>query len=290
MANEVIRGRAVRLPGAGAVRRLGIEAGLLLVLFAAYKWGRTLVLGGVGESMANASWLWHLERVLHLPGEGTVQGWVTASHDVTFLANVYYVSVHFPGTAALLIWLYARHRSAYFRVRTELVLLTAAGLVVQTLFPLAPPRLAGVGLMDTMTAVGPSAYPQAADGIANQYAAMPSLHVGWALLVAVAVLRVSRSPWRWVIAAHAPITVLVVVSTANHYWLDGIVAAALLAAAIALTAAFSRRRTRSNTPAKPAVAAVRWDTPKAPTTPQADGVGVAWEDEGRRERELVPVP
>ncbi len=123
-----------------------------------------------------------------------------------------------------------RHRPSYARVRNELVVLTAAGLVVHMLFPLAPPRLAGIGAVDTMLTVGPSAYPAAADGIANKYAAMPSLHIGWALLVAVAVVRVSRSPWRWAVALHAPATVLVVVVTANHYWTDGIVAAALSAA------------------------------------------------------------
>lgn len=227
MASVAMR-RGVRL------RPLVTEVGLLAVLFAFYKWGRTLVEHGPGEAMANAAWLWHFERSW-LPNEVDFQQWALGWDHTAFLANVYYVGVHFPGTAALLVWLYVRHRSSYSRVRNELVALTAAGLVVHTLFPLAPPRLAGVGAVDTMLTVGPSAYPAgAAEGIANQYAAMPSLHIGWAILVAVAVVRVSTSPWRWVVAMHAPITVFVVVVTANHYWTDGIVAAALLAGAMAL--------------------------------------------------------
>lgn len=223
------------------VRPLATEAGLLLVLFAFYKWGRTLVEHGPGEAMANAAWLWGFERS-YLPNEVDFQQWALGWDHTAFLANVYYVGVHFPGTALLLVWLYTRHRASYSRVRNELVALTAAGLVVHMAFPLAPPRLADIGAVDTMLTVGPSAYPAAADGIANQYAAMPSLHIGWAILVAVAVVRVSRSRWRWVVALHAPVTVLVVVVTANHYWTDGIVAAVLLAAAMALVSLVGRVR------------------------------------------------
>nr|BFE28862.1 hypothetical protein GCM10010200_011130 [Actinomadura rugatobispora] len=78
---------------------------------------------------------------------------------------------------------------------------------------------------------------------------MPSLHIGWALLVVLAVLRVSRSPWRWVVALHAPATVLVVVVTANHYWLDGMVAAALLGGAVAV-AALGRPRAAARVPGR----------------------------------------
>ncbi len=226
MANGVIRGgRTWR-----SARPLMTEVALLLGLFAFYKYGRTLVEHGPGEALSNAHRLWGFERSW-LPNEVSLQHWALEWDHTAFLSNLYYVSVHFPGTALLLVWVYARHRDSYRRVRNELVVLTGAGLVVHLLFPLAPPRLAGVGAVDTMLTVGPSAYPAAADGIANQYAAMPSLHIGWALLVAITVVRVSASRWRWVVALHAPITVFVVVVTANHYWTDGLVAALLLAGA-----------------------------------------------------------
>ncbi|TDC91088.1 inositol phosphorylceramide synthase [Actinomadura sp. 7K507] len=228
----------------GRMRPLATEAGLLVILFAFYKWGRALFEHGPGEAMSNAAWLWEFQRSW-LPSEVDFQQWALGWDHTAFLANVYYVGMHFPGTALLLVWLYLRHRSSYGRVRNELVVLTGAGLLVHMLFPLAPPRLAGIGAVDTMMSVGPSAYPApGADGIANQYAAMPSLHVGWAVLVAVAVVRVSRSRWRWVIAMHAPVTVFVVVVTANHFWTDGLVAAALLAGAMALVSVFERVRQR----------------------------------------------
>ncbi|WP_131742088.1 phosphatase PAP2 family protein [Actinomadura roseirufa] len=258
MVSEVVgmRGRAWR-----SVRPLATEVTLLLALFAVYKWGRTVVESGPGEAMANARWLWGFERGW-LPSEVSLQHWALGWDHTAFLANLYYVSVHFPGTALLLIWLYVRHRPSYARVRNELVVLTAAGLAVHMLFPLAPPRLAGVGAVDTMTTVGPSAYPAAADGVANQYAAMPSLHIGWALLVAIAVVRVSRSPWRWVVALHAPVTVFVVVVTANHYWTDGLVAAALLAGAMAAVAVAGRLRRPSAAGPRDTAAAVA--VPPAP--------------------------
>jgi hypothetical protein len=237
----MVSGAAMSGAVGSRVRPLLTEVGLLAVLFAFYKWGRTLIEQGPGQAMANAHLLWRFEREW-LPSEVGFQHWALGWDHAAFLANLYYVSVHFPATALLLIWLYARHRASYARVRNELVALTAAGLVVHTLFPLAPPRLAGIGAVDTMLTVGPSAYPAAADGIANQYAAMPSLHIGWAILVAVAVVRVSRSRWRWVVALHAPLTVLVVVVTANHYWTDGIVAALLLAGAMALVPLAGRMR------------------------------------------------
>ncbi|MFI0349323.1 phosphatase PAP2 family protein [Actinomadura sp. 9N407] len=239
MANEAIPMRPVLWMG--RVRPLLTEAGLLLALFAVYKFGRQLVDGGVGAAMANAKAVWDTERAMALPDEIWIQDFVLSWEPAAFLANLYYVGVHFPATALLLVWLWVRHPAAYTRVRNELVVLTAAGMAVHMLYPLAPPRLAGLGMTDTMLSVGPSAYPAAADGFANQYAAMPSLHVGWALLVALAVLRVSPSPWRWVLALHAPVTVLVVVVTANHYWLDGMVAAALLGGTV-LVVALARRR------------------------------------------------
>jgi hypothetical protein len=157
-----------------------------------------------------------------------MQHWALGGEPVTRLCNLYYFGAHFPATAAMLAWLFIFKRSAYPRVRLELMLLTACGLVLQALFPLTPPRLADLGLVDTMRAVGPSTYPDGDQGIANQHAAMPSLHIGWAILVAIVVTRVATTKWRWLVWIHPTLTTFVVIVTANHYWLDGIVATALL--------------------------------------------------------------
>jgi hypothetical protein len=91
------------------------------------------------------------------------------------------------------------------------------------------------GLVDTGRLVGPSPYGDVdTQGLANQFAAMPSLHVGWALVIAVGLITVGRGRRRWLWLAHPAATLFVVVSTANHYWLDGIVAVTLLAVALFL--------------------------------------------------------
>jgi hypothetical protein len=88
---------------------------------------------------------------------------------------------------------------------------------------------------------GPNVYgPPAGGSIANQFAAMPSLHIGWAMLVAIGLIAATRSRWRWLWLAHPIITILVVVATANHWWLDGIVALLLLAGALAASVAVDR--------------------------------------------------
>jgi hypothetical protein len=120
---------------------------------------------------------------------------------------------------------------------------------VHLAFPLAPPRmLTDVGFIDTAAAYGPSVYgPPASDSLANQYAAMPSLHVGWAVLVAAGLIAATRSRWRWLWLLHPIVTALVVAGTGNHYWIDGFAACLLLAGA---TVALSRSRRSDSGPSR----------------------------------------
>ena len=100
-----------------------------------------------------------------------------------------------------------------------------------------------LGFVDTGALFGPNVYgPPEGGSIANQFAAMPSLHIGWATLVAIGLIVATRSRWRWLWLAHPIITILVVVGTANHWWLDGIVALVLLAGALAVSVGLDRVR------------------------------------------------
>ncbi|MEU4170129.1 phosphatase PAP2 family protein [Streptomyces sp. NPDC026665] len=212
---------------------------LLLVvgLFVVYKAGRLLATGRTDEAFADAHRVWGWERTLHLPGEGAVQGALLDSDTLVHLANTYYATVHFPATAAFLVWLYLRRPAHYVWARRILALVTGAALVGHLVFPLAPPRLlAGTGLVDTGQVYGPTVYGAhpAADALANQFAAMPSLHFGWALMVAIGLITATRSRWRALWLLHPLLTLLVIVGTANHYWLDAVVATALLCLALAV--------------------------------------------------------
>ncbi|MET7426599.1 phosphatase PAP2 family protein [Dactylosporangium sp. NPDC005555] len=226
-------------------------AELLLVvgLFLAYKMGRLLVDGRVGQAYANAKLVWHAERAMWLPDEAALQHLLLTSEVVIRSANVYYAVVHFPATVAFLVFMYIFRPEHYIRFRRILAWLTAAGLVMHFAFPLAPPRmLAGIGMLDTAARFGPSVYgPPQTDTLSNQYAAMPSLHVGWALVVALGLIVSTRSRWRWLWLAHPILTTVVVVGTANHYWLDGIVGAALVGA-LMLAVGHVRKRTAAPVP------------------------------------------
>lgn len=209
---------------------------LVAVLFTAYKLGRMLAAEHMTEAFHNASQLWDLERTLHLPSELGVQDWLLQAPSAVRAANVYYEFVHFPATAIFLVWLYLRRPAHYRWARTVLVLLTAAALLVHFVLPLAPPRmLNGLGFVDTGAVYGPGVYgtPEH-DHLSNQFAAMPSLHIGWAVLVAAGLIITTTHRWRWLWAAHPVITTFVVIATANHYWLDGIVAVALLVITIVI--------------------------------------------------------
>jgi PAP2 superfamily len=222
--------------------RLPLELLLLFTLFVGYRAGRLLTSNHTAAAFANAREVWHIERWLHLPMEQDVQGWLLHSVRLAELANTYYAVVHFPATVAFLVWMFLRRPAHYFWVRRTLIILTAASLVGHVAFPLTPPRMQpGLGFVDTGALFGPNVYgPPAGGSIANQFAAMPSLHIGWAMLVAIGLIASTRSRWRWLWLAHPVITILVVVATANHWWLDGIVALLLLAGALAASLAVDR--------------------------------------------------
>ncbi|MFD4046314.1 phosphatase PAP2 family protein [Streptomyces sp. NPDC058611] len=227
-------------PAAGpraARRRLIRELLLVAGLFTVYKAGRTLSTGRTDEAFRNAGWIWDAERTLHLPGEGLVQGLLLHGETLVRTANTYYAGVHFPATALFLVWLYARRPAHYLWARRVLVVLTGAALALHLALPLAPPRMLGAAhLVDTGQVYGPTVYraAPAADTMANQFAAMPSLHFGWALMLALGMMAATRSRLRVLWLLHPLVTLLVIVGTANHYWLDAIVGTVLLGAALLL--------------------------------------------------------
>ena len=222
---------AARRSPAATFRAVSLELLLVAGLLLAYRFGRLVVAHPRTVAVGNATHLIGWERALRLPNELLVQHALLASHTVTRLANIYYVSVHFPLTAAFLVWLFVRSRSQYYEIRTAMALLTGFALIIHAVFPLAPARmLHGLGFVDTAAVYGPSVYASSpeTDRVTNQFAAMPSLHFGWAVMVALGFVRVGRSRLRWLWIAHPVVTLLVIVGTGNHYWADAVVATLLL--------------------------------------------------------------
>jgi hypothetical protein len=208
------------------------ETALILGLFSFWQLAGRLSLLRLDAARGHALWLWHVERTLHLPSEIATQRIFLPHPTIIKAFNVYYATMHFPGLIVFLIWLWARHREYYPPVRNVVAMVTAACLLIQ-LIPVAPPRMfTELGFVDTAIRYGQSVYGAVGSGFADQLSAMPSVHVGWAVLVAVYVIKISASPWRWLVLVHTTLTILIVTVTANHWWLDGVVAVMLLVMAI----------------------------------------------------------
>jgi hypothetical protein len=200
------------------------ETGIIAGLYSLWQLAGTLSVVGTSGAYARGRWIEHVEHNLRLPSEQTVQHGIVAHPVLVQACNIYYATMHFGGLFVFLLWLFVRHRDAYSRVRTTLALTTLVCLVIE-LLPVAPPRLLP-GFVDTAKQYGQSVYSL---GIApDQLSAMPSVHVAWAALVAWVVWRLGRGPLRYLGWLHLAMTGYVVVATANHFWLDGIVAVAVL--------------------------------------------------------------
>ncbi len=224
---------ALRAVGWSRSAAAATEATIVASLYTAWQLIGTVTHRNVEGATANALTVWHAQQALHLPSELAMQQAITPHPWLVQLANGYYVYGHFNPVILMLGWVFLRHRSAYPRVRLLLCLLTAAAFVVHFV-PVAPPRLMPqLGFRDVALEYGQSVYGSFGEGIPGQLLAMPSLHVGWAILLAYVVVTTSRSRWRWLAVAHPVLMSIDVAVTANHWWADGIVCGVLLVLCIA---------------------------------------------------------
>jgi len=236
--------RLARRPRLIATATFTQETALVLALFALWQFAGSFAVMGPDGALARGRWIWDLERVLYLPSETSLQRLFLPHPMLVQASNLYYDVLHFPVLIACLIWLFVKHRDRYVRLRTTLVALTGACLLLQ-LIPVAPPRmLPGTGMVDTAVLYHQSVYATHAGFEPDQLSAMPSVHVGWAILVAIMVITVARSPWRWLALLYPVLTSLAVVVTANHFWMDGIVAGLVLVAVLLVQSAGTRLAAR----------------------------------------------
>jgi hypothetical protein len=207
------------------------ELPLILVVYVAYSCARLLARGDTGTATENGIAILRLERALLLNAEEPLNDLFTHQAALGIPASFLYASLHYLVTPLVLVWLFRRRPLRYRLMRTWLMVSTLLGLVGFTLLPTAPPRLlsSGYGFVDSLAQY--SAYgwwsdaasaPSGLGDMTNQYAAMPSLHVGWALWCGVALWWYGRpSPLVRAAAVGYPLlTALVVMGTANHYLLD----------------------------------------------------------------------
>lgn len=218
---------------------------LLAVVYVAYSAGRLLARGDVNTAVDHGLAILRAEKALLLDAETPLNRLFTDVPAIGIPADFLYASLHYLVTPAILIWLFRRRPGHYRAARTWLMLSTVLGLVGFTLMPTCPPRLldASHGFVDTMAQYSSYGWwgaeasaPRGLGGLTNQYAAMPSLHVGWALWCGVLMWRYGRTPLMKTLGVAYPlITVIVVMGTANHYFLDAVAGAAVMGVGALLT-------------------------------------------------------
>ena len=245
------------------IRSFAREFAVVMTLLGIWQYIGRFVRTHVDGAYIHARWVQNFQHTIHLPDELKFQELLLPHEWLVRSMNTYYAFAHLNGMALFLVWVWWRRRPAFRTVRNTIVGTTLICLVVQAI-PVAPPRLLpNTGYVDTALRYGQSVYGEYATGVASQLTAMPSVHVAWAGIVCWYVTKLGRGPLRCIGALHLVITVLVVAGTANHWWLDGIVALGIMLVVIAgqwLVArwwsAFRMRDAREPVPGTPVVSEV----------------------------------
>ncbi|WP_251072332.1 phosphatase PAP2 family protein [Streptomyces sp. ISL-43] len=206
--------------------RIWFEVLLIAVSYWTYSLIRNAVPEQKAAALANADWIWRTERTLGIAVEESVNH---AVNSVTWLIvgmNYYYATLHFVMTIGVLVWIYRFHPGRYAATRLVLFATTGVALVGYYFYPLAPPRLMnGQNFVDTVLVH--HTWGSMASGnlkhMSNQYAAMPSMHIGWSLWCGLTIFAVASAPWARILGLLYPTaTLIVIVATANHFWLDAV--------------------------------------------------------------------
>jgi hypothetical protein len=225
---------------------------LVSAAIGAYFTTRGLTESDPTRAIRNAGQLVSLERGAHLYQEPRLQRLVVDHDRVVTLLNWIYIWLHWPVIVAVLIWLVRSRPEPYRLLRNAMFVSGVIGLVIFVVYPVAPPRLAGLGLTDTVTAHSHAYRVLQPPAFVNQYAALPSLHVGWNLLLGIFLVRHGRHLVLRVFGLLSPVAMAVaVVLTANHYVIDVIVGVVVALVGLALAARITARRGVDVAPTSP---------------------------------------
>ncbi len=218
---RLLQARVLPLGWLDALRQVSLFGAAYL----AYRLVRGLVEADANAAFAHARDLISLERTLHVFVEPSIQAWASGSHFVMVLSSWLYVNAQTSVTIAALVYLYLRHNRSFYFVRNMFMVAMAIALVGYAVFPTAPPRFFPEwGFIDTvanLTGVHVSHTSAAMTTLVNPYAAVPSMHVAFALMIGWPLARLVR--WRvlrvlW--ALYPLLMAFVIVVTANHFIVD----------------------------------------------------------------------
>ncbi|HEX6337246.1 MAG TPA: phosphatase PAP2 family protein [Jiangellaceae bacterium] len=220
------------------------EAALIGVAALLYSLVRGLTNDRVEAAFANSERVISFERRLGLFVETDLQSFALRSDVVLAIVNAIYIA-YWPLVFGTLAWLLVRRPRIYPLFRNAILASGALSLVVFALFPLAPPRFVPeYGFVDTIARESAGYRSFNASPLVNEYAAMPSLHFGWVLLLAIAVATVVLNPYvRAVAFAVPPLMFAAIVLTGNHYVVDGFAGGAIVLTGLWMAVALRKRRT-----------------------------------------------
>jgi membrane-associated phospholipid phosphatase len=210
-----------------------------------YRIVRGLVDGQASVAFEHARNIIDFERGLHSFVEADIQQWAIANPFFIDVANWMYVNSHFVVTTTFLVWLYIARNHAYYYVRNMFMVAMLIAITGYVLFPTAPPRfMPEWGFQDTVSDLFGNSAAQATNVLYNPYAAMPSMHVAFALMIAIPAIQLVRNRALKVAWSVYPLIVtFVVIATGNHFWVDAAFGAVVAAASAWIaTAAFARAR------------------------------------------------
>ena len=225
---------AGRLRGWLSVRHsLRTEAILVLALYGVYELARGRVVGDASEAVHHARQITTLERSMGLFVEAQVQDAAHTLPGLITLLGFSYLTLHLAVTVGVLLWLHRRRPATFPAVRTTLVLASGIALIGYLVFPTAPPRMSGIGIADTVSGGHVDLNTGLVSSLYNPYAAVPSMHVGYALIVGAAVAGQTRRRFLQAVAvAYPTFVLLVIVATGNHFLFDAAAGAAVAGVAL----------------------------------------------------------
>lgn len=236
-------------PSPRRLKRGVIELTLLSILYVGYSASRLLASNDFQAARGRAVEILNFEKAWRIAVETPLNDLFARDDLIGLFGSLWYATTHYIVTAVVLIWLYRRSATQYVTARRALVVATIIGLAFYLLVPTAPPRLIDGAYIDILSQHAQAGWwgadasaPRGFGGMTNELAAMPSLHAGWALWVALVLIRAQvREVFQHTAILYAVITAIVIVGTANHWVLDVVVGWMVVGAGFALVMAWEKR-------------------------------------------------
>lgn len=231
------------------IKRGAIELAFLSVLYVAYSASRLLASTDFPSARGRALELLNFEQSWRIAIEKPLNNLFAGDDRLGVFGSFWYATTHYLVTAGVLIWLYRRSASQYVTARRALVMATIISLAFYLTMPTAPPRLIDGAYIDILREHAQAGWwgadasaPRGLGGMTNELAAMPSMHAGWALWVALVLIRAKvHSAWQQLGVLYALVTTIVIVGTGNHWIVDAVVGWIVVIAAFALVMAWEKR-------------------------------------------------